>query len=60
MGKKISTDQAAADLGISKRTLRRLISSGDLKAYKIGKGIVRIDTDDLADVFKPIQPDGKR
>ena len=61
MGNKIPIEQAAKQLGISKRSLRRMISSGDLPAYRIGNlpQCVRIDADDLETVCKPIVPSGK-
>jgi excisionase family DNA binding protein len=56
MGQMISMDTAADNLGVSKRTIRRLIESGDLPAYKIGGKIVRVDADDVAKLLKPIDP----
>lgn len=57
MGKKVTLDATAEDLGISVRGVRRLISSGELRAYRVGKHSVRIDVDDIAAVLKPILPD---
>jgi excisionase family DNA binding protein len=59
--KKLTLNEAADELGVSKRTLRRLISSGQLPAVRIGIGtaIVRIDPDDLANVIHPVVPNGK-
>lgn len=59
MGKKISLDKTAEELGVSVRTVRRLISRGELRAYRIGTDIVRIDSDDIASVLKPVTPTGK-
>ena len=59
MGKKISLETAAEELGVSKRTVRRLISAGELRAYRVGKQSVRIDINDVAAVLKPIVPGGK-
>ncbi|ORA21350.1 excisionase family DNA-binding protein [Mycobacterium aquaticum] len=60
MGKKLSLDQAAEELGASKRTVRRMISSGKLRAYRVGdSSLVRIDRDDLAAVLQPVVPNGK-
>jgi excisionase family DNA binding protein len=56
MGKMISLDAAAERVGASKRTVRRLISTGQLRAYRIGRTMVRVDSDDLATLFKPIAP----
>lgn len=61
MGKKITLDQGAEDLGVSKRTIRRLISSGELRAYRIGRlrNLIRIDSDDVAELLNPVIPNGK-
>lgn len=60
MGKKISLDATAEEAGVSKRSIRRLVSSGKLRAYRIGN-VVRIDTDDLAKLLEQsvITPSGK-
>jgi excisionase family DNA binding protein len=60
MGKMVNIDAAADQLGISKRSVRRLISSGELTAYRIGKMVatVRIDSDDLDKLLKPVVPNG--
>ncbi|BBY38475.1 hypothetical protein MMAN_26090 [Mycobacterium mantenii] len=61
MGQKITLAAAADELGISKRSVRRLISNGELRAYKIGRSgqLVRIDRDDLATVMCQVVPNGK-
>jgi excisionase family DNA binding protein len=61
MGQRISLDAAADELGISKRSLRRLISKGELPAYRIGSlpQVVRVDRDELAAVLQPVVPNGK-
>jgi excisionase family DNA binding protein len=59
MGKKISMAAAADELGISLRGIRRLISSGELRAIRIGRQSIRIDVDDIAAVGKPVVPNGK-
>jgi excisionase family DNA binding protein len=56
VGKMMTLDEAAERVCASKRTLRRFISSGELKAYRLGKQLVRIDSDDLAALFTPIVP----
>lgn len=56
MGKKISIDDTADELGISRRGVRRLISSGELKAYRVGVASIRVDVDDIAAVLKPVAP----
>jgi excisionase family DNA binding protein len=58
MGKKISLKAASDELGVSKSSLRRMITTGELPAVRIGKGrsIIRIDVDDLAKVVNPVVP----
>jgi excisionase family DNA binding protein len=50
----LSIDEASDELGVSRRTLRRLISSGKLPAYKVSRNLVRIKTEDLEQVLSPI------
>lgn len=60
MGKKLTLDQTADELGTSLRTVRRLVSSGQLPAVRVGTSkLIRIDRDDLAKVLKPVTPNGK-
>ena len=59
MGQLISLDAVAEEIGISKRSVRRLVSTGELRAFKIGERTVRVDTDDIAAVLRPIIPNGK-
>jgi excisionase family DNA binding protein len=58
MPRLISIDVAAQELGISRRTVRRLISSGELPAYKVGPGSLRIKVADLDKVMVPVVPQG--
>lgn len=51
---EITTEQAAARLGITPRRVRALITAGRLKAKKIGRDYV-IDTRQL-DKFIPLPP----
>jgi len=44
---KLSLADAADYYGCSIRTLRRYISSGDLRAQRVGKRLIRIDRADL-------------
>jgi excisionase family DNA binding protein len=55
----LSLDEAAQELSMSKRALRRLISTGELPAYRVGRGLVRIKAADLDGVLKPVVPNGK-
>jgi excisionase family DNA binding protein len=58
MGRKLSIDDAADELGVSKSSVRRMISTGELKAVRIGTGrrVVRIDRDELDKVVHPVVP----
>jgi excisionase family DNA binding protein len=61
VSKRFATlDQAADELGCSKRHVRRLISTGQLRAYRVGKdsSLVRIDRSDLDKVLVPLVPSG--
>ncbi|WP_083208522.1 helix-turn-helix domain-containing protein [Mycobacterium malmoense] len=56
----LTLNSAADELGCSLRTVRRMISSGQLPAYRIGKtNIVRVKRSDLNQVVSPVIPDGK-
>ncbi|WP_082147543.1 helix-turn-helix domain-containing protein [Mycobacterium nebraskense] len=61
MGQKVTLDAAAKELSISLRGVRRLISGGDLRAYKVGRQCVRIDRDDIERMLASnvVVPDGK-
>ena len=45
--KWISTAQAATELGVTSRTLRTFINTGDLTAYRFGR-VIRVREDDVA------------
>ncbi|WP_156675665.1 MULTISPECIES: excisionase family DNA-binding protein [unclassified Mycobacterium] len=56
----LSLDNAANELGVSKRTVRRMISSGQLPAYRIGNStLVRVKRSDVLNVIKPVVPSGR-
>jgi excisionase family DNA binding protein len=60
MGNKLTLDGSAEYLNVSKRQVRRLISSGQLPASRIGTTTsVRIDADDLEALLTPVVPNGK-
>lgn len=47
--------QAAADhAGVSTRTIRRWIASGELPAYRIGPKLIKVDLDAVDAMLKPI------
>ena len=50
---------AAADLyGVSVKTLRRRIASGDLTGYRLGARIIVVDVDELEALLRPIPSAG--
>jgi excisionase family DNA binding protein len=53
-GAFISLSAAADILGISVRTLRRRIASGDLPAYRNGRRIIRVRVGDLNRLLKRV------
>ncbi len=48
----LSTAQAAARWGVHPETIKRLIRTGDLPAYRLQR-ILRIDVNDLDACFRP-------
>jgi excisionase family DNA binding protein len=50
----ISIERAAEFLGVTTRTVRQWISTGELPASRLGKRIIRIDYEDLRLFCKPI------
>lgn len=50
----LSLDQAAHELGCSRDTVRRMISRGELKAYRVGSRLIRIRRQDLERAIKPV------
>jgi excisionase family DNA binding protein len=43
----VSIRQAARDLRVAERTLRRAVRSGELRAYKLAERTVRVDLSEL-------------
>jgi len=50
----LSPNQAAELLGLSVRTIRRRIATGQLPAYRSGRKVIRIKTADLDRIFRRI------
>lgn len=50
----ISIDDGAAYLGVTPKTIRRMIASGELTGYRVGKKIIRIKQSDLDALLRPI------
>jgi excisionase family DNA binding protein len=43
----VSLTFSAEILGVSERTIRRMIASGIIKGYKVGPRLVRVDLDEI-------------
>ncbi len=54
----LSIEQAADQLGVTPRSIRRWISDGTIPAARLGRRIVRIAEDDLAAALRPIPTGG--
>ena len=52
----LTKTEAAEVLGISERSLHRMIAAGDLPAYRIGARAIRIRRDDLDRLFTRVAP----
>lgn len=50
----VSIAHAAAQLSLSTKTVRRLISSGELPARRIGSRTIRVDAAALAALGRPL------
>jgi excisionase family DNA binding protein len=51
-----SIKQGAELVSVSHWTIRRRIASGELTAYRLGKQIIRIDLDELEQLFSSTTP----
>ncbi|GAB3253190.1 hypothetical protein GCM10027425_12280 [Alteromonas gracilis] len=54
----ISIPDAARLHGVSTKTIRRMISRGELPAYRFGKRLIRIPMADLEAAMRPIPSAG--
>lgn len=50
----VPISDAAAYLGCTDKTIRRLISAGKLAAFRLGKRAIRVDRADLDELMRPI------
>lgn len=48
-------DQSAKKLGVSKNTIRKLLTTGELKAYRLSERVVRIASSDLEALLSAYQ-----
>lgn len=47
-------DDVAAHLGCHKESVRRMIARGELRAYRYGRSIIRVDPRDLDRARRPV------
>ena len=50
----IDVKASAQRLAVSPQTIRRMISRGDLTAYRVGPKLLRLDADELDRIARPI------
>lgn len=51
---RLTIQQAAAQLNVSTRTIRRWIATGQIRAERVGPRLIRIPADTLAGIGRPI------
>ncbi len=49
----LTVAQAADELAVTERFIRKLIAAGELRAVKVGARVVRIRRSDLEDLLRP-------
>lgn len=49
----LTVAEAADELAVTERFIRKLIADGDLRAVKVGARVVRIRRTDLEDLLRP-------
>lgn len=54
----VSQQSAAEYLGVTERTIRNYVSRGQLRAYRVGGRVVRIDRADLDAMLRQIPATG--
>lgn len=54
--KAVDIRNAAAYLGVSHKTIRRLIAAGKLPAFRVGGGPIRVLISDVEKLKEPIRP----
>ena len=54
----LSQAEAAEYLGITDRTLRRMVARGELPGYRLGPRLTRFDQSDLDAALRPIPAGG--
>lgn len=51
---RVSQSEAAERWGVSVDTIRRLISSGRVRAWRLNRRVIRVDLDEVDACFRPI------
>ena len=54
--KTIPLEDAANACGVTILTMRRWITEGRLRAYRLGPRLIRVNTDDINAMFEPLGP----
>lgn len=49
-----SLSQGADHLQVSERTLRRMIASGEVSGYRLGKRLIRVDLNEIDAFMTPV------
>ncbi len=55
----LTVSEAADELNVTERFIRKLIANGDLDALKVGIRIVRVRRSDLQALLRPARPSGR-
>ncbi len=56
----LSVQETASQVGVTPRTVRRWIAAGRLKCYRTGPRLLRIDSEDLAPLFRRLNTASSR
>ena len=51
----VTVAEAAQDLHVTERYIRKLIATGDLEAVKVGSRLVRIQRADIESLLRPVR-----
>uniref|UniRef100_A0AAU8GS27 Helix-turn-helix DNA binding protein n=1 Tax=Mycobacterium phage BabyBack TaxID=3158877 RepID=A0AAU8GS27_9CAUD len=54
MNPRMSISETADYLGVCPATVRRYIAEGKIKAYRLGRRLIRVDRDSVDAFMKPI------
>lgn len=50
----VSVDVAAETFSVSSRTIRRMISRGEISGYRVGERLLRVDLNELDEVVRRV------